>query len=84
MGIRNPQSGQKEILKSASADYIHRSTMTNAMPANAKKVAQLERALAELLAATLKRGFFGTAAVEVSVQDGTIQYIRRKVEQIEK
>ena len=37
-----------------------------------------------MLAATLKRGFFGTAAVEVCVQDGTIQHIRRKVEQIEK
>jgi hypothetical protein len=57
---------------------------TTATNANVKKVAQLERALAELLAATLKRGFFGTAAVEVSVQDGTIQHIRRKVEQIEK
>ncbi|HEY4759680.1 MAG TPA: hypothetical protein VIH42_03790 [Thermoguttaceae bacterium] len=55
-----------------------------AAPANTKKVAQLEKALAELLAATLKRGFFGTAAVEVSVQDGTIQHIRRKLEQIEK
>ena len=52
--------------------------------ANAKKVNQLEKALAEMLAATLKRGFFGTAAVEVCVQDGTIQHIRRKVEQIEK
>ncbi len=57
---------------------------TAASPTNAKKVAQLEKALAEMLAATLKRGFFGTAAVEVSVQDGTIQHIRRKVEQVEK
>jgi hypothetical protein len=51
---------------------------------NEKKTADLEKALAELLAATLRRGFFGTAAVEVYVQDGTIQHIRRKVEQIEK
>ncbi|MGD0652818.1 MAG: hypothetical protein ABSA16_00605 [Thermoguttaceae bacterium] len=57
---------------------------TTATMTNAKKVAQLEKALAELLAATLKRGFFGIAGVEVSVQDGTIQHIRRKVEQIEK
>ena len=77
--------GQKEILKSFAADYIHRSIMTStATTSNAKKVAQLQQALAEMLAATLKRGFFGTAAVEVSVQDGTIQHIRRKVEQIEK
>jgi hypothetical protein len=80
----NLGGGQKEILKSAFANCIHNSTMTNTVPSNAKKVAQLEKALAELLAGTLKRGFFGTAAVEVSVQDGTIQHIRRKVEQIEK
>jgi hypothetical protein len=57
---------------------------TAATNTNAKKVAQLEQALAEMLAATLKRGFFGTAAVEVCVQDGTIQHIRRRVEQVEK
>ncbi len=51
---------------------------------NAKKVAQLQAAMAEILAEALRRGFFGTAAVEVNVQDGTIQYIRRKVERIEK
>ena len=39
---------------------------------------------AELLAEALRRGFFGTAAVELSVQDGTIQHIRRTVERIEK
>ncbi len=53
-------------------------------PGNAKKVAQLEAAMAEILAQALKRGFFGTVAVELSVQDGTIQHIRRKVERIEK
>jgi hypothetical protein len=59
-------------------------TMNTAATTNAKKVAQLEKALSELLTETLKRGFFGIATVEVSVQDGTIQHIRRKVEQIEK
>jgi len=53
-------------------------------PGNVRKVAQLEAALAEMLAEALKRGFFGTAAVELSIQDGTIQHIRRKVERIEK
>jgi hypothetical protein len=51
---------------------------------NAKKVAQLQSALAEMLAEALRRGFFGTAALELSVQDGTIQHIRRRVERIEK
>lgn len=51
---------------------------------NAQKVAQLQSIMAELLAEALRHGFFGKAAVEVSVQDGTIQYIRRIVERIEK
>ena len=51
---------------------------------NAKKVAQLQSVMAEILAEALRRGFFGTAAVELSVQDGTIQHIRRKVERVEK
>jgi hypothetical protein len=50
---------------------------------NAKKVAQLQAILAEMLAEALRRGFFGTAAVELTVQDGTIQHIRRKVERVE-
>ena len=52
--------------------------------ANAKKMAQLQAALAEILAEALVRGFFGTAAVELSIQDGTIQHVRRKVDRIEK
>ncbi len=59
--------------------------MTKAVtPNNAIRVEQLEKALAEMLAEVLRRGFFGTAEVEVTVHDGVIQYIRRKIEQIEK
>jgi hypothetical protein len=53
-------------------------------PANVKKLAQLEATVAEMLAEALRRGFFGTAAVELSIQDGTIQHIRRRVDRIEK
>ncbi len=53
-------------------------------PANAKKMAQLEAALAELLAEATRRGFFGVVGLELSVQDGTIQHIRRKLERIER
>jgi hypothetical protein len=52
--------------------------------ANQKKVKQLQKAVDDLLAESLHRGFFGTLSVEVTVNDGTIQHIRRKVEQIEK
>jgi hypothetical protein len=79
------RGGQKEILKLFFAESIHKYIMTTATAnTNANKTMQLEKALAEMLAVILKRGFFGTAAVEVSVQDGTIQHIKRKVEQVEK
>ena len=53
-------------------------------PGNKQKLAQLQAAMAELLAEATRRGFFGVVAVELNVQDGTIQYIRRKLERIER
>ncbi|MCE5268832.1 MAG: hypothetical protein LLG00_13205 [Planctomycetaceae bacterium] len=47
-------------------------------------MAQLQLVMTELVAEATRRGFFGTATVELSVQDGTIQCIRRKVERVEK
>jgi hypothetical protein len=58
-------------------------TVTKA-PTNQQKVRRLEAVLGEMLAEVLRRGFHGTAAVEVSVQDGTIQHIRRRVERVER
>ena len=53
-------------------------------PGNQEKVDQIRSAMSEMLAGVLKRGFHGTAALEMTVQDGTIQHIRRKVEQLER
>ena len=53
-------------------------------PANEQKVSQLREVIARILAETLRRGFHGTAAVELSVQDGTIQHIRQRIERIER
>ena len=50
---------------------------------NQAKIDQLRSVLAQLLAEVLRRGYYGTAAVELSVVDGTIQCIRRKTERIE-
>lgn len=58
--------------------------MMNSGAANRAKVDQLQAALAELLADVLRRGFYGTAGVEVAIQDGAIQHIRRRQERIEK
>jgi hypothetical protein len=76
---------EKNLLKKATPNTIHMFTMPNvATPNNAVRVEQLQKTWAEILAAVLRRGFFGTAEVEVNIQDGSIQHIRRKIEQIEK
>lgn len=51
---------------------------------NERKMAQLRAAVGEMLAEVLRRGFYGTAGVEVVVQDGTIQSIRRRVERVDR
>ena len=56
----------------------------NTSPSNREKMDQIQSTMAEMLTGVLKRGFHGTAALEMTVQDGTIQHICRKVEQVEK
>jgi hypothetical protein len=53
-------------------------------PGNQQKLDRLKMLLGQLLAESLQHGFHGIVAVEIQVQDGTIQSIRRKVEQIER
>jgi hypothetical protein len=57
---------------------------TGNTPANAEKIGRLQTAIAELLQEVLRRGFHGSARVELVVSDGTIQSLRRTVEQIER
>jgi hypothetical protein len=56
----------------------------DATPVNRTRLDQAHRAWAELLAEALRRGFYGTAALELTVQDGTIQHVRRKVDRMER
>ena len=60
--------------------------MTRAIdsPANRQQIDKVRTALATMLTEVLRRGFHGTAAIEVSVQDGTVQHIRRRTERIER
>jgi len=53
-------------------------------PANQAKTVQSQTAFNELLDSALVRGFFGTVSLELSVQDGTIQHLRRRLERFEK
>lgn len=54
------------------------------IPGNKKKLAKLMEIWQELLATALKREFYGKAMVEITVNDGIIQSIRKQVERIEK
>jgi len=51
---------------------------------NQGKLKRMESLLAEMLAEALQRDFHGTISLEVAIQDGTIQHLRRRVEQLEK
>lgn len=51
--------------------------------ANQAKLARVNAAWKTVLGETLTRGFYGQGLVEITVQDGTIQVIRRSVERIE-
>jgi hypothetical protein len=53
-------------------------------PGNRQRVTQLEAALAELLVEVLRSGFNGRALIELAIQDGVIQHIRRTLERLEK
>ncbi|MGC3972381.1 MAG: hypothetical protein QM775_35075 [Pirellulales bacterium] len=57
---------------------------TTTQTTNQAKTLRLRALLDELLRQALQRGFYGTAALEITVQDGTIQNIRRRVEQMER
>ena len=46
------------------------------------KAHQAETAFAQLLAEATRRGFYGTAGLTLSIQDGHIQHIRVLVERM--
>lgn len=52
--------------------------------ANRQKLERLNSLLSEMLSEGLQRNFYGTLSLEVAIQDGTIQHLRRRVEQLEK
>jgi hypothetical protein len=51
---------------------------------NRAKVKLVERCLIDLLGDVLQPGVYGSAALEIAVQDGTIQHVRRRWERIER
>ncbi len=49
---------------------------------NEVRLRQMRAAQEELLKEILRRGFYGKGTIELVVQDGVIQQIRREVEQV--
>ncbi len=58
-------------------------TTPTATDVNEKKIVRLQALWDDLLHESLRRGFFGTVAVELCVADGTIQHFRRKIERMD-
>ena len=82
---RAARGGQKIGLKtSRPRRNLARMMTLTTTPANQKKTAELQAMLERVLEESLRRGFHGTVGVKLSVQDGTIQTIRGKVERIER
>ena len=50
--------------------------------AKVSKAEQAQAAFAQLLAEASRRGFYGTAGLTLSIQDGSIQYIRVALERM--
>lgn len=51
---------------------------------NEQKLSLVHSALREMLDEALCRGYHGVVAIEVTVQDGIIQYVRRRCERVER
>lgn len=51
---------------------------------NRTKLSLVERAWSDLLAEALRRGFHGAVSLELHVQDGTIQSVKKRVEKCER
>ena len=82
--------GQKIVTRKFVASWVELRLMmtldeTPVMTAaNKNKIGQMSVAMKDILKEATRRGFYGTAAIEISVSDGSIQWIKRRVERIVK
>ena len=53
-------------------------------PSNLTQIEPLESMLRELLANVLRKGFYGTAGISITVNDGIIQHVRSQTDQVRK
>jgi hypothetical protein len=74
----------REANERTSEHRTHRGKSPATHEVNRAKLALLRRVLDEQLALALSHGFHGTTAIELAVQDGTIQHVLHRVERMEK
>ena len=61
------------------------SEYTSRFPApSLSQIEPLESMLRELLMNVLRKGFYGTAGISITVNDGIIQHVRSQLDQIQK
>ncbi len=68
----------------ASSSQAARHSAEAVTEGNREKLALLKRVLDRQLALAVSRGFHGSMTIELAVQDGTIQHVLHRVEQLEK
>lgn len=61
---------------------MNRMTNTTTKQASQTKAEQTQTALAELLATATRRGFYGSATLTLSLQDGHIQHVKVATERM--
>jgi hypothetical protein len=69
----------KLLLNRYSDTNMHATMESTSKPS---KLQQAEAAFAQLVAEASRRGFYGTAGLTLSVQDGTIQHVRVAMERM--
>ncbi len=77
---RKKSGAPHELPKQRDESEIPRETTA----ANARRIRQLREAMEEILVAALKRNCFGSGVLEFTVQDGTIQEVRQRLERIDR
>lgn len=72
----NPNTISRE---NSSSEYSARFPTTDL-----SQLEPLESILHELLTNVLKKGFYGTAGISITINDGVIQHVRSQTDQIQK
>ena len=74
---------KKNLKDRGDFSKLHVMTLPRTTPSNERRIFQLKADLAEVLEVALRRGFYGKVGVDLKIQDGTIQQVRKKILQVQ-